>query len=72
MSPKVVRIAAILSLFLSLGESNAPPMNGLHLEEEMPDPGDVPALVAWTYLQGPDSIVFCWSFGLYYITLALA
>merc|ERR1712027_62069 len=52
MSSKVVQIAAVLSLLLSLGESNAPPFAGSLGEcGEMPDPDDVPDLVAWTYCQ---------------------
>merc|ERR1712241_517157 len=53
MSSKIVQISAVLVLFLSLGESNAPPNRFLEatMTDEMPDPDDVPALVAWTYYQ---------------------
>ena len=52
MSSKVVQIAAVLSLLLSLGESNAPPFAGPRDEcGEMPDPDDVPDLVAWDAIQ---------------------
>ena len=52
MSSKVVQIAAVLSLLLSLGGSNAPPFAS-HRDEcgEMPDPDDVPDLVAWDPIQ---------------------
>ena len=54
MTSKFVQIVAVLSLLLSLGESNAPPFAG-SIEGgamgEMPDPGDVPALVAWDPIQ---------------------
>ena len=53
MSSKIVQISAVLVLFLSLGESNAPPNRFLEetMTDEMPDPDNVPALVAWTYFQ---------------------
>ena len=52
MSSKIVQIAAVLSLLLSLGESNAPPFAGPRDEcGEMPDPDDVPDLVAWDPIQ---------------------
>ena len=52
MTSKIIQIAVVLTLIFSLGESNAPPFASPQEEcGEMPDPDDVPALVAWDPIQ---------------------